>query len=63
MPTSEPQNTKDKPPLHNGKYLPTHIIETLIDFFRALRTGHNTTPEDAKTYADLEIEFNNRRSD
>lgn len=52
MPTSEQMNAKP---------IPEHIVEQLVDFCRALRTGQNTPPEDAKHYADLEIEFDSRR--
>jgi len=50
MPTIEATIMTEK------KKIPSHIATNIIDFLRAMRTGHNTTPEDAKEYADLEIE-------
>lgn len=52
MPTVETTTTMIEP-----KKIPPHIAENIIDFLKAMRTGHNTTPEDAKEYADLEIEL------
>ncbi len=37
--------------------IPERVSKQIIDFIRALRTGKNTPPEDAKIYVDIEMEL------